>query len=109
MAIMIVLILFVLNEAYFIMIQQLVKLNLELASMLRDCKEMGSRFDDLVVYVDVDDTLVRTVGAKRIPITIAIDHVRALAANGAILYCWSSGGREYAKASAEELGIAQLF
>ncbi|MDB5322960.1 MAG: hypothetical protein JWN40_4591 [Phycisphaerales bacterium] len=63
----------------------------------------------LVVYVDVDDTLVRTIGTKRIPITGAIDHVRALHAQGAELFCRSSGGADYARAAAEELGIAPCF
>jgi hypothetical protein len=39
----------------------------------------------LVVYVDVDDTLIRTAGSKRIPIGSVIEHVRALAAAGAEL------------------------
>ncbi|RYG69186.1 hypothetical protein EON77_14900 [bacterium] len=63
----------------------------------------------MVIYVDVDDTLVRTVGAKRIPIPAAIRHVCALHAEGAALYLWSSGGADYARASADELGIADLF
>ena len=63
----------------------------------------------LVVYVDVDDTLVRTVGTKRIPMTGAVDHVRSLHADGAQLFCWSSGGGEYARAVAEDLGIAACF
>ena len=63
----------------------------------------------LVVYVDVDDTLVRSVGAKRIPMTGAVEHVRSLHADGAQLYCWSSGGGEYARSVAEELGIAGCF
>jgi hypothetical protein len=63
----------------------------------------------LVVYVDVDDTLVRTIGTKRFPMTGAIDHVRALHAQGAELFCWSSGGADYARAAAEELGIAPCF
>jgi hypothetical protein len=63
----------------------------------------------LVVYVDVDDTLVRTVGTKRIPIAGAVDHVRSLHADGAQLYCWSSGGGEYARSIAEDLGIAGCF
>jgi hypothetical protein len=63
----------------------------------------------LIVYVDVDDTLVRTVGTKRIPMTGAVAHVRSLFADGARLYCWSSGGGEYARAVAEELGIAACF
>ena len=49
---------------------------------------------DLVVYVDVDDTLVRSVGTKRVPISSAVDHVRSLHREGAKLYCWSTGGAE---------------
>lgn len=63
----------------------------------------------LVVYVDVDDTLIRTAGGKRIPISGVTEHVRALAAAGVELYCWSAGGRQYALSVAEELGIAGLF
>jgi len=63
----------------------------------------------IVVYVDVDDTLVRTTGTKRIPISGAIDHVRQLGAEGAQLFCWSSGGGEYARMVATELGIADCF
>ena len=50
------------------------------------------RIEDLVVYVDVDDTLVRSVGTTRIPVPAAVDHVRRLAEQGATLYCWSAGG-----------------
>lgn len=63
----------------------------------------------LVVYVDIDDTLVRTAGSKRIPIPAAVRHVRALKEQGAELYGWSSGGAEYVRQSAEELGIADCF
>lgn len=63
----------------------------------------------LVVYVDIDDTLIRSVGTKRIPIPSSIQQVRELAAQGAQLYCWSSGGAAYARASAEEVGIDTLF
>lgn len=62
-----------------------------------------------VVYVDVDDTLVRSLGTKRIPMPTVIAKVRRLHAEGAMLYLWSSGGAEYAKRSAEELGIADCF
>lgn len=62
-----------------------------------------------VVYVDVDDTLVRSVGSKRIPIPSAIDRVRALHESGAVLYLWSTSGADYAKAAATELGLAELF
>jgi len=61
------------------------------------------------VYVDVDDTLVRTVGTKRIPIPSVIQQVRELHAQGATLYCWSAGGAEYARKSAEEFGIVDCF
>lgn len=62
-----------------------------------------------VVYVDVDDTLVRSVGVKRIPIPAVIRRVRALHQEGAEIYCWSSGGAEYAREVAEHLGISGCF
>lgn len=62
-----------------------------------------------IVYVDVDDTLIRSVGTKRIPIPAAIKRVRALHRDGAILYLWSTGGAEYARTSAMELGFESLF
>ena len=61
------------------------------------------------VFVDVDDTLVRSAGSKRIPIPSVIQHVRELHTQGAVLYRWSSGGAEYARSSAEEFGIAHCF
>jgi hypothetical protein len=63
----------------------------------------------LIVYVDVDDTLVRTVGTKWIPITGMVRHVRDLSANGVVLYAWSSGGADYAREAARELGIEHCF
>jgi hypothetical protein len=63
----------------------------------------------LIVYVDIDDTLVRSVGAKRIPMPEVVRHVRELARDGATLYAWSSGGADYARASAAELGIEGCF
>lgn len=62
-----------------------------------------------VVFVDVDDTLVRSAGTKRIPISSAVERVRTLHQEGAALYLWSSGGAEYARASAAELGIEGCF
>jgi hypothetical protein len=64
---------------------------------------------ELYIYVDIDDTIVRSVGSKRIPIPNVIQHVRDLKNQGAVLFCWSSGGAEYAKKSAQEFGIAHLF
>ncbi|MFO0586415.1 MAG: DUF705 domain-containing protein [Polyangiaceae bacterium] len=63
----------------------------------------------LIVYVDVDDTLVRSFGSKRIPISGMVQHVRELHRAGAVLYCWSSGGAQYAEQSARELGIGDCF
>jgi FMN phosphatase YigB (HAD superfamily) len=62
-----------------------------------------------IVYVDVDDTLIRSFGTKRIPIPAAIARVRALHEQGAALYLWSTGGAEYTRASAAELGLEPLF
>lgn len=62
-----------------------------------------------VVFVDVDDTLVRSVGTRRIPMPPVVSRVRELHAQGVALYLWSSGGAEYARASAVELGIEDCF
>ena len=63
----------------------------------------------LVIYVDVDDTFVRSYGTKRIPIPAVVKHIRALWQQGAELYCWSSGVAQYAKESAVEFGIGDCF
>ena len=63
----------------------------------------------LIIYVDVDDTFVRTYGTKRIPMPATIAYIRGLKEEGAELYCWSSGGAAYARASAEEFGIGDCF
>ena len=63
----------------------------------------------MIIYVDVDDTLVRTYGTKRIPVPAVIRHIRTLREQGDTLYCWSSGGADYARRSAEEFGIADCF
>jgi len=64
---------------------------------------------NLVAYVDVDDTLVRSFGSKRIPMSAMVEHVRALHRDGVVLYCWSSGGAKYAEESARELGLEGCF
>ena len=63
----------------------------------------------IVAYIDVDDTLVRSFGSKRIPMTRMIEKVRELHAAGVVLYCWSSGGADYARQSAIELSLDQCF
>jgi FMN phosphatase YigB (HAD superfamily) len=62
-----------------------------------------------VVYFDVDDTLVRSAGTKRVPIPAVVERVRSLHARGITLYLWSSGGDDYARSTAAELGIAHCF
>ena len=62
-----------------------------------------------VVYVDVDDTLVRSFGAKRIPNTAAIAEVKRLKQQCAQLFLWSSGGAAYCKDTATELGLTDCF
>jgi cation transport ATPase len=62
-----------------------------------------------VIFVDVDDTLVRSVGPKRIPMPAVVARVRELHAEGVVLYLWSSGGADYAQAAAKELGLEQCF
>jgi hypothetical protein len=62
-----------------------------------------------VIFIDVDDTLVRSVGSTRIPMPEVIRQVRHLHENGHMLYLWSSGGADYARRSAEELGISECF
>src|SRR4051794_8178020 len=62
-----------------------------------------------IVFVDVDDTLVRSGGSKRFPIAALVDRVRALKQAGATLYCWSTGGAEYARVSAREVGLEDCF
>ena len=63
----------------------------------------------MVIYVDMDDTLVRSFGSKQIPMNATQDYVRRLHQAGAQLYCWSSGGAQYARACAEKAGLSQCF
>jgi hypothetical protein len=41
--------------------------------------------------------------------TPVIERLRALQAEGAVLYAWSSGGADYARSTADELGLAGCF
>ncbi|AFZ00774.1 DUF705 domain-containing protein [Calothrix sp. PCC 6303] len=61
------------------------------------------------IYIDVDDTLIRTCSGKHIRIPATINHIKELKQQGAMLYCWSSGGADYARMIAEELNISDLF
>ena len=62
-----------------------------------------------VIYVDVDDTFVRSAGTKRIPMPGTLAHIRELHEQGAQMFCWSSGGAQYARQSAAEFGIEDCF
>ena len=61
------------------------------------------------IYIDVDETFLRNYGAKQIPIPHMLEHIKRLNKEGAVLYCWSSGGALYAKEKAQEFGIAECF
>lgn len=63
----------------------------------------------MIFFVDIDDTLIRSFGSKRIPMAGTVEHIKYLFESGAELYCWSSGGGKYAQESAEELEIAYCF
>jgi hypothetical protein len=63
----------------------------------------------LVVYVDVDDTLIRSAGTKIMPLPVVVEHVMDLARSGATIYCWSTAGAEYARSTALMLGIEHVF
>lgn len=62
-----------------------------------------------VFYVDVDDTLIRYAGTKRMPIPNVVAHVRQLCKGDAILDCWSTNGADYARSIARELGVENCF
>ncbi len=62
-----------------------------------------------VVFVDVDDTLIRSFGTKQIPIPNAIRYVRDMFNAGNVLYCWSRGGAQYSRDVAIKLGISDCF
>lgn len=62
-----------------------------------------------IIFIDVDETLVRSSGTKRIPMPGVIGQVRRLRDAGATLFLWSSGGAEYCRSTADELGISDCF
>ena len=62
-----------------------------------------------VIFVDVDDTLIRSFGSKQIPIPNTIRYVREMFNAGNVLYCWSRGGAQYSRDVATKLGIADCF
>ncbi len=66
--------------------------------------------EPLYIYVDVDDTLIRKSGdGCEEPVQKVIDHVCDLHRQGALLYCWSTGGEDHARSTAQKLGIEDCF
>lgn len=63
----------------------------------------------MIVYVDVDETLVRSTAAGRVPVPAIIAHIRKLKTAGVELYLWSSGGADYCRRTAADLGITECF
>ena len=63
----------------------------------------------LCIYIDVDDTLVCSAGGKTIPNPNLVRRIREWKAQGALLYCWSSAGADYAQRTAEELNVKDCF
>jgi len=61
------------------------------------------------IYIDVDETFLRNYGSKQIAIPHMIEHIKTLYQEGARLYCWSSGGANYAHNKAKEFGIEECF
>lgn len=80
-----------------------------MSSQNADPAGAGAKRRPLVAFVDVDDTLVRSFGSKRIPMSSVVEHVRELHRQGVTLYCWSTGGGDYAREAARELGIEGCF
>ena len=62
-----------------------------------------------VVFVDVDDTMLRSAGPKQIPMSETVRLVKELHEHGVVLYLWSSGGADYARESARKLGVEMCF
>ncbi len=63
----------------------------------------------LCIYIDVDQTLVRTTAGRRLPDQDLGQKVREWKAAGAVLYCWSSQGADYARRAAQECRAADCF
>jgi hypothetical protein len=66
--------------------------------------------DPLFIYVDVDNTLIKKdEDDEDQPIPKVVEHICDLHRQGAILYCWSTGGEDHARAAAQKLGIEMCF
>jgi hypothetical protein len=71
---------------------------------------MSGMSEPLHIYVDVDDTLIHNGGSRDgEAIPEVLEHVCELHRQGAILYCWSTGGEDHARSTAQKLGVEQCF
>ena len=70
---------------------------------------IGKMLEKKIIYVDVDDTIMRSFGSKRIQMPLVITEIKKLYDMGHTLYCWSSGGKAYAKESDIFLEIDYCF
>lgn len=61
------------------------------------------------IFIDIDETLIRNIGVKQIPIPAMVKHVEMLYEQGAQMYCWSSGGADYAREVVTQLRIDHCF
>ncbi len=62
----------------------------------------------LVVYIDVDGTCPLCRDQNH-AVSSMVEHTRGLASEGAELYCWSTARAEYARSTAQRLGIEHCF
>ncbi len=63
----------------------------------------------LCIYVDADGTLIRNQGGRMEPVPELVARIREWHAEGALLYCWSSQGANYARQIAKTLGLEPCF
>lgn len=68
-------------------------------------------FNQSRVFVDVDaeNTFIKGLENKLMPNPFIINKIRELYQNGAILYCWSAQGEDFARDTAEILGVEHCF
>lgn len=63
----------------------------------------------LIFYVDVEGTLINSIGNKTVAIEDVVKHIQELFEHGAILYCWSSAGADFAQQTAIALNLEKCF
>jgi len=63
----------------------------------------------ICIYVDVDGTLIRHQGTNTQTNGELVLQAKKWKKEGALLYCWSSRGGEYAQRVARRLGIEDCF